>query len=147
MIQQCLTTSFKLQLLEGAHDFRAITGNTFKIALYTSLATLNSSTTAYTGEYEVEADGYTAGGNTLVNVAPTSYGVTAYTSFETTSWSGNAITARGALIYNSTPVHTYTDPSVMVLDFGMDRTAVGGSFQITFPTFNFQYAIIRLGTN
>ena len=144
MIQQILTTSFKQQLLEGCHDFRATGGDTFKIALYTSSATLNSSTTAYTATGEVADSGYTAGGATLTNVDPASSGTTGYTSFATVTWSNSSITARGALIYNTTPAHTYTNPSVMVIDFGMDRSSVSNVFTITFPTVNSQNAIIRL---
>lgn len=144
MIQQVLTTSFKSQLLEGCHDFRATGGDTFKIALYTSAATLNSSTTAYTTTGEVADSGYTAGGATLTNVDPASSGTTGYTSFAAVTWSNSGITARGALIYNTTPAHTYTNPSVMVIDFGMDRSSVNGVFTVTFPTVSSQTAIIRL---
>lgn len=145
MIQQILTTTFKQQLLEGAHDFRATGGDTFKIALYTSAATLNSSTTAYTTDGEVADSGYTAGGATLTNVDPASSGTTGYTSFAAVTWSSSGITARGALIYNTTPAHTYTNPSVMVIDFGMDRSSdANGNFTITFPTVSSQTAIIRL---
>lgn len=142
MIQQTVTTSFRAQLLEGVHDFRT-TGNIFKIALYSSSATLNSSTTAYSSTNEITATGYTAGGATLTNVDPASYGVVGYTSFSAVSWSSSDITARGALIYNSDAVG-YTNPSVIVLDFGMDRLSSSGTFTITFPTVNSQYAIIRI---
>lgn len=142
MIQQTPTTSFRQQLLEGIHDFRT-TGNVYKIALYSSTATLNSSTTAYTSTGEIEATGYTTGGATLTNVNPASYGTTGYTSFSTVSWSSTGITARGALIYNSDAVG-YTNPSVLVLDFGMDRYSESGLFTITFPTNNSQFAIIRI---
>lgn len=143
MIQQTPTTSFRQQLLEGIHDFRT-TGNVFKIALYSSTATLNSSTTQYgTALFEVEATGYTTGGATLTNVNPASYGTTGFTSFSAVSWTSDDIVARGALIYNSDAVG-YTDPSVMVLDFGMDRHSESGLFTITFPAATSQFAIIRI---
>lgn len=142
MIQQCLTTSFRQQLLEGVHNFRT-TGNTYKISLYSSSATLNSATTAYTATGEITGTGYTAGGATLTNVDPAGYGTVGYTSFADISWTSSAITARGALIYNSDAVG-YTNPSVMVLDFGMDRSSVSGTFAITFPTVSSQLAIIRV---
>lgn len=140
MIQQTLTTSFKQQLLQGIHDFRT-TGDTFKIALYSSSADLNSSTTAYSTDGEISGDGYTAGGATLTNVDPAGNGTVGYTSFGTVTWANSIISARGALIYNSTESG---NPSVMVLDFGMTRSSESGSFTITFPTFNSQQALIRL---
>lgn len=144
MILQCLTTSFKQQLLEGVHDFRT-TGDVFKIALYSETATLNSSTTAYSTDFEVTGPGYTAGGATLTNVDPSAYGTTAFATFATVSWPASSISnARGALIYNTTPAHTYTNPSVMVLDFGLPRFSQSDTFDISFPTFNSQYALIRL---
>lgn len=140
MIQQILTTSFKKELLEAKHDFRT-TGDTFKIALYLSSADLNSSTTAYTTTGEIPSGtGYTTGGATLTNVDPSSSGTVGFTQFQTVTWNAN-ITARGALIYNSTEAG---NPSVMVLDFGMDRSSVSGVFTITFNTFNSQLALIRL---
>lgn len=142
MIQQTPTVSFRKQLLEGVHDFRT-TGNTFRIALYSSSATLNSSTTAYSSSGEVNVSGYTAGGATLTNVNPSSSGTTGFTSFSTVSWAASGLTARGALIYNSDATG-YTNPSVMVLDFGMDRSDLSGVFTITFPTFNSSSAIIRV---
>lgn len=141
MILQTPTTSFRQQLLEGIHDFRT-TGNVFKIALYTSDSTLNSSTTSYDGTtFEVEAMGYTVGGQALTNVDPVSYGTTGYTSFAAVSWTSTDIVARGALIYNHTAVG---NPSVIVLDFGMDRYSESGLFTITFPLANYQFAIIRI---
>lgn len=142
MIQQTPTASFRQQLLEGVHDFRT-TGNVFKIALYSSSATLNSSTTAYSSSGEVNVSGYAAGGATLTNVNPSSSGTTGFTSFSTVSWAASGLTARGALIYNSDATG-YTNPSVMVLDFGMDRSDLSGVFTITFPTFNSSSAIIRV---
>lgn len=143
-IIQAVTTSFRSQLLEAVHDFRLIGGDTFKIALYSSLANLDASTTAYTATGEVSASGYTAGGATLTRVNPTSSGTTGYTSFETVTWSAE-ITAAGALIYNTTPTHTYTNPSVMVLSFGIDRSSVSGVFTVTMPAFEPTSALIRIG--
>lgn len=139
MIQQCMTTSFRKELLLGVHNFSATGGDTFKISLYSDSATLNSTTTAYTSTGEVSGTGYTAGGATLTNVDPASAGTVGYTTFATVTWSAT-LTARGALIYNSSE----SNKSVMVLDFGMDRSSTGGVFTITFPTANQTTAIIRL---
>jgi hypothetical protein len=139
-ISQAMCTSFKVELLQGVHNFTASTGDTFKIALYTSSATLGASTTAYTVTNEVSGSGYTAGGNTLTNVTPTSSGTTAFTDFADTTWTTATITARGALIYNSTE----SDKAVCVLDFGSDKTSTAGNFTIVFPTADASNAIIRI---
>ena len=146
-ISQAMATSFKVEILDGIHNFgtgvvRASTAaDTYKIALYTSSATLDASTTAYTTSNEVVGTGYTAGGNTLtVSVVPTSTGTTAYLSFSNTSWTTATITARGALIYNS----TQGNKAVAVLDFGSDKTSTAGTFQINFPTADASNAIIRI---
>lgn len=140
-----MCTSFKQELLEAAHDFRNSGGDTFKVALYTSSASLTAATTAYTTSNEVAATGnYTAGGNTLTRVNPTTSSTTAYTDFADSTWSTATITARGALIYNSTPTHTYTNPSIVVLDFGADKTSTDGDFTIVFPTADASNAIIRI---
>lgn len=144
-ISQALTTSFFQQLLEGVHDFRALGGDTFKVALYSSTANLGPATTAYTTTGEVSATGYTAGGATLTCVAPTSSGLVAYTNFSNVSWTAN-ISAAAALIYNTTPAHTYTNPSVMVLSFGFTRQSVSGVFTLTMPSLGPQSALIRLGS-
>ena len=141
-----MTTSFKKQLLEAVHDFRT-SGDTFKIALYTSSATLDASTTAYSSTDEItntSGSAYTAGGADLSNVNPSTSGTTALTDFADETWSSASFTARGALIYNSTPTHTYTNPSVVVLDFGADKTATAGDFTIIFPTADASNAIIRI---
>lgn len=144
-ITQAMCTSFKQQLLEGAHDFRLTGGDTFKIALYTSSATMSASTTAYSATNEIaNGNGYTTAGNTLTRVDPTTSGTTAFTDFADTTWSTATITARGALIYNTTPTHTYTNPSVIVLDFGADKTSTSGDFTIVFPTADASNAIIRI---
>jgi O-acetylhomoserine/O-acetylserine sulfhydrylase-like pyridoxal-dependent enzyme len=140
-----MCTSFKDELLEAVHDFRAVGGDTFKIALYSSAATLAASTTAYTTSNEVSASGsYSAGGGTLTNISPTTSGTTAFTDFDDISFTSATINARGALIYNSTPTHTYTNPAVAVLDFGGDKISTAGTFTIQFPTASASDAIIRI---
>ena len=137
-ITQAMCTSFKVDLLDGEHDFGA---DTFKIALYTSSATLDATTTAYSVTNETSGTGYTAGGNTLtVSTTPTSSGTTAFISFSNTTWSTATITARGALIYNS----SNADKAVAVLDFGSDKTSTAGDFTIQFPTADASNAIIRI---
>lgn len=139
-ISQAMCTSFKQELLTGTHNFTNGTGDTFKIALFTSSATLGAATTAYSTSNEVSGTGYTAGGNTLTNVTPSSSGTTAFTDFADTTWSTASITARGALIYNSTD----SDKAVVVLDFGADKTSTAGDFTIQFPTADASNAIIRI---
>lgn len=142
-----LCTSFKQQLLEGAHDFRSSGGDTFYMALYTNSATLDASTTAYTTSGETtntSGSAYVAGGQALANVNPTTSGTTAFTDFADEVWATASFTARGALIYNTTPAHTYTNPSVVVLDFGSDKTASAGDFTVIFPTADASNAIIRI---
>ena len=136
-----LCTSFKVELLKGIHNFSASGGDTFKIALYTSSATLDASTTAYSVTNEVSGSGYTAGGNTLTNIDPTSSGTTAFLDFDDTTWSTATITARGALIYNSTAAG---NPAVAVLDFGADKTSTAGDFTVVFPTADASNAIVRV---
>jgi hypothetical protein len=144
-ITTAMCTSFKKELLEAKHDFNVTSGHTFKIALYTSSATLDASTTAYSTSNEVVAVGYTAGGNTLTNIDPTTSGTTAFTDFADTTWSAATITARGALIYNSTTDGgTGTTNAVAVLDFGGDKTSTNGDFTIAFPVADASNAIIRI---
>ena len=139
-ITQAMCTSFKKALLDGEIYFRGDTSQTFKIALYTSSATLSAATTAYATTNEVSGTGYTAGGNTLTVVAPTTSGTTALLDFSDTTWSTATITARGALIYKSGG----SNPAIAVLDFGADKTATAGNFQIQFPTADASNAIIRI---
>ena len=139
-ISQAMCTSFKVELMTATHNFTASTGDVFKIALYTSSATLGASTTAYTTANEVVGTGYTAGGNTLSNVTPTSSGTTAFTDFAATTWTTATITARGALIYNSSK----SNKAVCVLDFGSDKTSTAGNFTIVMPTADASNAIIRI---
>jgi hypothetical protein len=143
MINSAYCTSFKKQLLEGAHDFR-VGENVFKIALYTEAANLNSNTTAYTTAGEIVGLGYTAGGLTLTQSSPVEFAASGIVTFSNVSWVGSTISARGALIYNSTPVHTYTNPACIVLDFGITRTAFNNTFEIRFPAATDQAAIIRV---
>ena len=140
-----MATSFKQQLLEAVHDFRLTGGDTFKLALYTNSASFTAATTAYTATNEVGDSGsYAAGGGTLTRVNPTTSGTTAFTDFADLTFTSATITARGALIYNSTPTHTYTNPVAVVLDFGSDKTSTAGDFQIVFPTADASNAIIRI---
>lgn len=138
-IQQAMCTAFKVDLLAGEQDFDT---DVFKIALYTSAATLDATTTVYTTSNEVPSTGnYTAGGNTLtVSVTPTFTGTTAFVSFANTTWSAATITARGALIYNSSK----SNKAVAVLDFGSDKTSTSGDFTINFPTADASNAILRI---
>jgi hypothetical protein len=140
-ITQTLTTSFKVQLLAGAQNFTASTGDTYRMALYTSSATLDAATTVYTTSNEAVGTGYTAGGNTLaISQSPTSGGTTAFISFANTSWTNASFTCRGALIYNSSK----SNSAVAVLDFGSDKTVVAGTFTIQFPVADATNAIIRI---
>ena len=140
-ISQAMCTSFKVALLDAEMDFSANTTQTFKIALYTSSASIDATTTAYTTDNEVVGTNYVAGGNTLtISTNPTSTGTTAFLSFATTTWSTATITARGALIYQAGG----STPAVAVLDFGGDKTSTAGDFQITFPTADATNAIIRI---
>lgn len=137
-----MCTSFKQELLTGTHDFTNSTGNTFKLALYDNNASFTAATTAYTATNEVGDSGsYAAGGGTLTNVTPTTSGTTAFTDFADLSFTSATITARGALIYNDTAAG---DPSVVVLDFGSDKTSTSGTFTIIFPTADASNAIIRI---
>ena len=140
-ITQAMCTSFKQALLDGEMDFSSDTSQSYKIALYTSSASLDAATTAYTTSGEVSGTGYTAGGNTLnISTNPTTGGTTAFLSFGTTTWTTATITARGALIYQAGG----STPAVAVLDFGSDKGSSAGDFQITFPAANATDAIIRI---
>lgn len=144
-ITTAMCTSFKTELLEAKHDFNSSSGHTFKIAMFTSSATLGASTTDYSTSDEVVGAGYTAGGNTLTNVNPTSSGTTAFTDFNDTTFSTATITANGALIYNTTTDGgSATTNAVAVLAFGGDKTSTNGDFTIQFPTADASNAIIRI---
>lgn len=135
-----MCTSFKGEVLQALHNFTLSTGNVFKIALYTNSASFTAATTVYTTANEVIGTGYTAGGNTLTNVTPTTSGTTALTDFADTTWSTSTITARGAMIYNS----TNGNRAVVILDFGSDKVSTAGDFTIIFPTPDATNAIIRI---
>ena len=153
-ITQAMTTSFKQEILQGIHNFTngsgggttttTGTGNVFKIALYTSSATLSAATTTYSTSNEVSGTNYTAGGNTLTNVTPTTSSTTALTDFADTTWSSSSMTARGALIYNSSTTAGTADRAVVVLDFGADKASTSGDFVIQFPAASASEAIIRI---
>ena len=137
-----MCTSFKVELLQGVHNFTTGTGDTFKLALYDNNAAFDASTTAYTASDEVGASGtYSAGGGALTNVTPTSSGTTAFTDFADISFTSATITAYGALIYNDTAAG---DPAVCVLDFSGAKTSTNGTFTIIFPTADSTSAIIRI---
>lgn len=148
-IGQTLATSFKVEILDGIHNFgvgviRATTAaDTFKIALYSTLATLNSTTTVYTTQDEVTGTGYVAGGNTLViSQAPTSTNTetVAWLNFENSSWANATFSADGALIYNS----TQGNKAVAILNFGGTKTTANQTFTVTFPASTSSAAIIRI---
>jgi hypothetical protein len=136
-----MCTSFKSELLRAVHNFTNGTGDTFKLALYTNSASFTAATTAYTATNEVVGTGYTAGGGTLTNVTPTSSGTTAFADFADLTFSTATITARGAMIYNDTAAG---NPSVVILDFGSDKTSTAGDFTIVFPAADATNAIIRI---
>lgn len=156
-ITQAMCTSFKAELMLAVHDFRPTGGDTFKLALYTSSASIDANTTAYTSSNEVSSSGtnYTAGGGTLVNLGVVTSNNTAstgtgYTDFSDLTFANASFTARGALIYNTTPSAnsnantTLTNAAVAALDFGSDKTASNGDFTIIFPTATNTTAIIRI---
>ena len=154
-ITQAMTTSFKAELMLAVHNFRNTGGNSFKLALYTSSATIDANTTAYTASNEVTGTNYTAGGGALTNGGVTASNTnasagTGYTTFSTLTFSNATITARGALIYNTTPSAngtantTLTNAAVCALDFGSDKTSTAGDFSIIFPTAANTTAIIRI---
>ena len=141
-ITQAMVTSFKVGVLDGTFDFSSGTSQVFKIALYTSSATLDATTTAYSVTNEVSGTGYSAGGETLVIATnPTSSSTTAYLDFDDVTWSTATITARGALIYLA---DGGTNPAVAVLDFGSDKTSTAGDFTIVFPAADASNAILRI---
>ena len=140
-----LCTSFKKELLERKHDFNSTSGHTFKIALYTSAATLGASTTVYSTTNEVVGTGYTAGGVTLTNIDPTSSGTTAFIDFADATWASATITANGAIIYNTTTDGgTGTTNAVAVIAFGGDKTSTNGDFVVQFPAADATNAIVRI---
>ena len=154
-ITQSMCTSFKAEILLAVHDFRPTGGDTFKLALYTSSATIDANTTAYSATNEVTGTNYTAGGGALSNLGVVTSNNSAstgtgFTDFSDLTFANSTITARGALIYNSTPSAnsnantTLTNAAVAVLDFGSDKTSTAGDFTIIFPTATNTTAIIRI---
>jgi hypothetical protein len=140
-ITQAMCTSFKKELMTGTHNFTASSGNTFKLALYTSSATLSAATTAYSSTNEASGTNYTAAGAALTSVTPTTSGTTAFGDFADLTFSNATVTANGAVIYNDT---ASGDPAVVVLAFGGDKTSTAGDFTIQFPTADASNAIIRI---
>lgn len=144
-ITSAICTSFKKELLERKHDFNATSGHTFKIALYTSSATLGAATTDYSTTDEVVGTGYTAGGTTLTNIDPATSGTTAFIDFADATWPSATITAAGALIYNTTSDGgTSTTDAVAVISFGGDKTSTNGDFVVQFPVADASNAIVRI---
>lgn len=139
-ITSAVCTSFKSQLLTGTHNFTASTGDTFKLALYTSSATLGASTTAYSSTNEITGTNYTAGGATVTTISPTTSGTTAIQDFADTSWSSATFTARGMLLYNSSK----SSAAVFAVDFGSDQTVTAGTFTVQWPTADASNAMLRI---
>ena len=142
-ITSAICTCFKVELLKGTHNFTATTGNTFKIALYDSDATLGASTTAFSTSEEItntSGTAYTSGGATLTSVTPVASSTTAVCDFADVSYTSASFTANGALIYNSSD----SNAAVCAIAFGSDKTATNGTFTIQFPTADATNAIIRL---
>lgn len=144
-ITSAICTSFKKELLERKHDFNATSGHSFKIALYTSSATLDATTTDYSATNEVVGTGYTAGGTALTNIDPATSGTTAFIDFADATWPSATITAAGALIYNTTSDGgTGTTDAVAVISFGGDKTSTNGDFVVQFPVADASNAIVRI---
>jgi hypothetical protein len=139
-ITSAIATSFKQELLVGTHNFTNSSGNSFKLALYTSSATLGAGTTAYVTTGQATGTNYTAGGAALTNVTPTTSSTTAFCDFADLTFSNATVTARGCLIYND----TQSDKAVCAIDFGGDKTSTAGDFTVVFPTADASNAIIRL---
>jgi len=142
-ISSAICNSFKQEILVATHDFTASTGDTFKIALFTSSATLGASTTAYSSLNETTNDAgsaYTAGGEDLTSVTPVLDSSTAVCDFSDVSWTSATFTANGALIYNSSK----SNKAVCAIAFGGDKTATNGTFTVQFPTADASNAIIRI---
>jgi len=139
-ITSAICTSFKQELLVGTHNFTASSGDSFKLALYTSSATLGAGTTAYVTTGEATGTNYTAAGSALTNVTPVTSGTTAVVDFADLTFSNATVTARGCLIYNDTD----SDKAVAAIDFGGDKTSTAGDFTIVFPSATATGAIIRL---
>ena len=136
-----MCTSFKKELMEAKHNFLNSGGSTFRLALYTNSSSFTAATTAYTTSNEVSGTNYSAKGNSLTRVDPTTSGTTALTDFADTTWSSATITARGGLFFNDS---ASGDPTCLVLDFGADKTSTAGDFTVQFPAADASNAIIRI---
>tara|TARA_R110000796_G_scaffold60574_2_gene140139 strand:+ start:2412 stop:2882 length:471 start_codon:yes stop_codon:yes gene_type:complete len=153
-ISQAICTSFKKELLQGVHNFTngsgggttttTGSGNAFKLALYTSSADLSATTTAFTTSGQSSGTGYSSGGAALTNVTPSTASTTALTDFVDLTFSSSSVTARGAMIYNSSTTAGAANRSVLILDFGGDKVSLAGDFTISFPTPDASNAIIRI---
>jgi hypothetical protein len=140
-ITQAVCNTFKSEILGAVHDFDSGSGQVFKLALYSSAATLDATTTVYTSTNEVGNTGqYSAGGGVLASQQVSLDGSVAIVDFADLSFTGVTLTARGALIYNTSA----SNKSVCVLDFGSDKTATSGTFTIQFPAFTSAAAILRI---
>ena len=143
-ISSAICNSFKQEILVGTHNFTASSGNSFKLALYTSSASLGAGTTAYATTNEIantSGSAYTAGGKVIVSVTPALDGSTACCDFADISWTSASFTANGCLIFNDTVAG---DPSVCVVAFGGDKTVSSGTFTIQFPAADASNAIVRI---
>ena len=140
-ITSAICNSFKVEILTGVHNFTASTGDTFNLALYTSTATLDKDTTAYSSTNEISGTGYTAKGNALTSVTPVLSSDTAVCDFANTSWTSASFTANGCLIFND---DVAGDPAVCAIDFGGDKTVTSGTFTIEFPAASAGTAIIGI---
>ena len=136
-----MCTSFKKELMEAKHNFLNSGGSTFRLALYTNSSSFTAATTAYTTSNEVSGTNYSAKGNSLTRVDPTTSGTTALTDFAATTWSSATITARAGLLFNDS---ASGDPTCLVLDFGADKTSTAGDFTVQFPAADASNAIIRI---
>ena len=140
-ITQAICTSFKKEVLEGLHNFLLSGGDTFRLALYTSSATLDATTTAYTSTNEVASGGgYTTNGNVITRIDPSSSGTTGFVDITDEAWASATFTTRGALLYNDT---ASGNPAVCVLDFGSDKSPSNQTFTVVFPAADATNAIIR----
>ena len=139
-ITQAICTSFKQELMEGTHNFKSSGGDSLKVALYTSSATINATTTAYSATNEISGTNYSSGGAALTNVSPTTTSTIAFVDFSDVSWTTASFTARGALIYNSTD----SNKAIAVLDFRAYYTVTAGTFTIVWPAASSSAAILRI---
>ena len=143
-ISSAICNSFKQEILVGTHNFTASSGNAFKLAMYTSSASLGAGTTAYSSSNEISnssGSAYTAGGKEITSVTPALDGSTACCDFADVSFTSASFTANGCLIFNDSAAG---DPSVCAIAFGGDKTVSSGTFTIQFPTADASNAIIRI---